>query len=221
MSPPKSADQNADARRELPSHATSRNETGRTPSVNSANGAVRALLSRRARERSVMLRWNGYTLILAYAILAAITILAIRAAGPLLLAGVAVFGLAMIWTLSRFQAKKIEGQLLEDELRVYTDLLTGPAQDRPSRGIPPAPGGRTESPLTGREMQVLRLVAAGKSNKETASALHISDQTVKNHLSHIFVKLHVGDRTSAALLAIRHDWITGTILDRPDQEGLE
>jgi len=56
--------------------------------------------------------------------------------------------------------------------------------------------------LSIREVDVLRLVAEGKSNKEIAAALKLSDGTVRIHLSHIFEKLGVHDRTQAALQAV-------------------
>lgn len=55
--------------------------------------------------------------------------------------------------------------------------------------------------LSEREVQVLRLVARGASNKEIASALHLAEGTVKNHVTSILTKLEVGDRTQAALRA--------------------
>nr|WP_269813387.1 response regulator transcription factor [Ornithinimicrobium sediminis] len=62
-----------------------------------------------------------------------------------------------------------------------------------------APGG-----LSPREVEVLRLVAAGKSNPEIAEALVLSEKTVARHLSNIFTKLDVGSRTAAAAFAYRH-----------------
>lgn len=55
--------------------------------------------------------------------------------------------------------------------------------------------------LSRREIEVLRLLAHGASNKEIGTALHIAEGTVKNHLTSIFGKLEVGDRTRAALRA--------------------
>jgi len=60
-----------------------------------------------------------------------------------------------------------------------------------------------EHDLTDREITVLRLVADGKTNKEIANVLDLSEKTVKNHVRNIFHKLHVYDRTQAAILAIR------------------
>jgi DNA-binding NarL/FixJ family response regulator len=56
-------------------------------------------------------------------------------------------------------------------------------------------------PLSDRELEVVRLVAQGASNKEVAAALYIAEGTVKNHLTSIFSKLDVRDRTQAALKA--------------------
>lgn len=63
--------------------------------------------------------------------------------------------------------------------------------------------GRIEHDLTDREITVLRLVAEGKTNKEIANGLDLSEKTVKNHVRNIFHKLHVYDRTQAAIHAIR------------------
>ena len=62
--------------------------------------------------------------------------------------------------------------------------------------------------LTRREIEVLRMIAAGSSNKEIASVLNISERTVKNHISNIFKKIDVSDRTQAAVFAIKNDIIT-------------
>ncbi len=58
--------------------------------------------------------------------------------------------------------------------------------------------------LTEREVEVLRLVASGRSNPEIASALILSEKTVARHLSNIFTKLNVGTRTAAAAFAYEH-----------------
>ncbi len=60
--------------------------------------------------------------------------------------------------------------------------------------------------LTQGEMDVLRLVAQGASNKEIAARLHLAESTVSNRLSNIYQKLHVNSRTQAALLALRRGW---------------
>lgn len=62
--------------------------------------------------------------------------------------------------------------------------------------------------LTERELEVLQLVASGKTNKEIGQVLYISDRTVQAHLSNIFSKLGVVSRTEAAMYAVRKGWIT-------------
>lgn len=61
--------------------------------------------------------------------------------------------------------------------------------------------------LTGREREVLIQVANGMFNKEIAMSLNISERTVKNHISNIFKKIGVFDRTQAAVFAIKNDLI--------------
>lgn len=59
--------------------------------------------------------------------------------------------------------------------------------------------------LTKREMEILTQVAGGMFNKEIANNLNISERTVKNHISNIFKKIEVSDRTQAAVFAIRNN----------------
>lgn len=61
--------------------------------------------------------------------------------------------------------------------------------------------------LTSRELEVLIQVANGMFNKEIANSLNISERTVKNHISNIFKKIGVFDRTQAAVFAIKNDLI--------------
>lgn len=58
--------------------------------------------------------------------------------------------------------------------------------------------------VTDREMDILKLMTQGQSNKEIAVELSISEKTVKNHITNIFRKLQVEDRTQAVLFAIKH-----------------
>ena len=70
--------------------------------------------------------------------------------------------------------------------------------NRPPQDLPP-----TEEPLTERELEILKLVAQGLSNQEIADALVISERTVGTHVSNILHKLHLANRTQAALYALR------------------
>jgi DNA-binding NarL/FixJ family response regulator len=87
------------------------------------------------------------------------------------------------------------GTLLQPAL---TDRLLRAVAERPAdvTGIP------EPVPLTGRELETLRLVAAGYSNREIAAALHLATGTVKNHVSSVLLKLGVRDRTRAVLRAL-------------------
>ena len=71
-------------------------------------------------------------------------------------------------------------------------------------------GGDTPGPnhgLTQRELQVLRLVAEGGTNKAIASKLNLSEKTIDRHVSNIFIKLDVSSRTAAAAFAYRHNLV--------------
>ena len=109
------------------------------------------------------------------------------------------------------------GYLLKDAER---DTLFASVRSAARGGSPLAPtvaarlvhslgrgGPRTPEPLTGRELEVVRLVARGASNREIARELRLSEATVKTHLIHIFEKLDVGDRTSAVTTALERGLI--------------
>jgi DNA-binding NarL/FixJ family response regulator len=80
--------------------------------------------------------------------------------------------------------QEVAGALLSEE-------ASGPVQGRGSS-------------LTEREREVLGLIADGRSNREIARALVLSEKTVKTHVSNILMKLDLADRTQAALWAVRH-----------------
>ncbi len=65
------------------------------------------------------------------------------------------------------------------------------------------PDGKAFAALSERELEVVRLVAEGLSNKEISSRLKLSDKTVKNHISHILAKMSLTARTQVAVYAIR------------------
>jgi NarL family two-component system response regulator LiaR len=72
----------------------------------------------------------------------------------------------------------------------------------------------TPDPLTTRELEILRLVAQGKSNKEIAECLVIAEETVHTHVSNILNKLHLASRTQAALYALKEG--IASVDDIPD-----
>ena len=75
-------------------------------------------------------------------------------------------------------------------------------QELSRRRVPKAAGG-----LTAREMEVLRLVAAGKTNRAIAAELFLSDKTVARHVSNIFTKLGLASRSAATAYAYNHDLV--------------
>jgi len=71
-------------------------------------------------------------------------------------------------------------------------------------GLQTQPAMQITDKLTEREVDVLRLVARGFSNADIAARLHLSEGTVRNHVSAVLAKLEVTDRTQAAVIAMQH-----------------
>ncbi len=92
------------------------------------------------------------------------------------------------------------GDELIDRALLTAALATAVDQSMPS----PEPTELEIEPLSDRERDVLRLIVQGFANNSIAETLNISLPTVKTHVQHILQKLHVSDRTQAALLALRH-----------------
>lgn len=88
---------------------------------------------------------------------------------------------------------------LTEAIAEATAVTTAPAEDHPSAAAEPAAPG-----LTQRETEVLRLLAAGHSNRAIAETLCLSERTVENHVLHILTKLDLPSRTAAATYAVRH-----------------
>jgi NarL family two-component system response regulator LiaR len=92
-----------------------------------------------------------------------------------------------------------EARLHPDITRKLMEKVSAPTGPAPAE----VPGG---DELTERELDVARLVAQGRSNREIAAELVISEKTVKTHISHILLKLDLDDRTQLAIHAIRKGW---------------
>ena len=98
-------------------------------------------------------------------------------------------------SISRIMAAKVMGEFSRQSTRVAS-------------GADPSPE------LSPREIEVLELVAHGKSNKEIAVALNIAENTVKNHLKNILEKLHLENRVQAATFALRQG-----LLNKPPKKN--
>ncbi len=90
-----------------------------------------------------------------------------------------------------------EPSLEPDIARKVLQELSHPGKKKP-----------TSDPLTERELEVLRLVSQGLSNKEIASKIFITEYTVRTHVSNILSKLHLASRTQAALYAVREGLVS-------------
>lgn len=101
------------------------------------------------------------------------------------------------------ELKKAINAVMNDESYIQSDLIPALNSKLVSRDTDKD---KIEQ-LTKRELEVLIQVANGMFNKEIAQALDISERTVKNHISNIFKKIEVADRTQAAVFAIRNDII--------------
>lgn len=107
------------------------------------------------------------------------------------------------------------GYLLKDVLKAdLVRAIQTAAQGKPTlhpeaqsylmRQVTASPPASPQANLTERELDVLRLLAQGQSNKEIAVTLHLTEGTVKGYVSAILAKLGVADRTQAALYAVKH-----------------
>jgi HD-GYP domain-containing protein (c-di-GMP phosphodiesterase class II) len=103
-------------------------------------------------------------------------------------------------------ARRLDGNAVEAVLR--------------SAGHPVRRRKQWPSGLTSREVEVLRLVARGLSNKEIARSLHISSKTTGSHIEHIYTKIGVSNRAQATLFAMRHGLMTDVGPETGSSRGL-
>ncbi len=100
------------------------------------------------------------------------------------------------------------GALLKEGLELTNRLGMSPLEEKITRVLEAVPGRSTlPDRLTRREVEVLRLLATGKTNQEIAGELFIADRTASNHVSNIFAKIKCGNRVEAAAYAHRHGLI--------------
>ena len=117
----------------------------------------------------------------------------------------------------RAEARRIAVSTGQERLLRLLDQV-GPPQpaeqdEQGSQGGPGAAG------LTPREIAVLRLLAAGSSNKEIASRLKISENTAANHVRSILLKTGAANRTQVAMLAVSRGWIADPVPPAPAESA--
>jgi DNA-binding NarL/FixJ family response regulator len=100
--------------------------------------------------------------------------------------------------------KDVDPQALVQAIRAVHDGHVLFAQEAADAMLGPDRGEKGATALTAREREVLVQIALGRSNREIARSLVVSEKTVKTHVSNILMKLGLQDRTQAALYAVRH-----------------
>lgn len=168
---------------------------------------IQRLLRQRAKERAAPLRWSVDSVILGYVCLATVIIMSLKEVALAITILTALLGIALVWLSSWLRIRKLENKFHEEEVDDYAELSRSKSSKQSRTLEAQSLVSSAESPLTPRELAVLEQMAKGRTNKEIASALQISSQTVKNHISHILWKLDVSDRTAAVLAALHRGWI--------------
>jgi DNA-binding NarL/FixJ family response regulator len=97
---------------------------------------------------------------------------------------------------------------LETSRRLFAQLGATTDLERVERLLR-APGAPASNGLTAREVEVLRLIASGRTNRRIAADLRISEKTVARHVSNIFTKLDVSSRAAATAYAFQHKLVPG------------
>jgi NarL family two-component system response regulator LiaR len=110
---------------------------------------------------------------------------------------------AFSYLLKTSRASEI-AQAIRSAVKGQSVLESQVASKLMNRFRQPKPTAQPHEELTEREMEVLKLIAAGKSNQEVADALFIGIKTVKFHVTNVLAKLGVEDRTQAAIYAFKH-----------------
>jgi DNA-binding NarL/FixJ family response regulator len=107
--------------------------------------------------------------------------------------------------------KDVDPEALARAIRTAADgnVVLAPEAAGPLSMRTQQPPARDAHALTGRELQVLTLLAQGRSNREIARKLGVAEKTVKTHVSSVLAKLGVADRTQAAVYAVRRGLAEG------------
>lgn len=107
---------------------------------------------------------------------------------------------------------RVHPEIVRKLMEKVAQPASPPPALQPQAAVQPKPPTRNAEEavveeLTEREREVTRLIALGRSNREIADELVISEKTVKTHVSHILEKLNLQDRTQLAIFAIRKGWV--------------
>jgi DNA-binding NarL/FixJ family response regulator len=113
---------------------------------------------------------------------------------------------------SAFVTKQIDPRDLSSAIR---QAVEGTVFQAVGGSSDPGSSPAEKAGLTGKELGVLRAVSRGLSNKQVARELFVSEQTVKFHLTNIYRKLDVANRTEAVHLAIRQQIVENPLFERP------
>lgn len=164
---------------------------------------VKSLLRQRAIEREISAQWNTYSLATIYGVLIFVVLLELLDVDNIIVVSIAVLGLTSLVVLARIHAHRMNKRLQKEEEQDFVEYF--PDYEVSNNEL--TPSSEAEKVLSGKELEVLSHIVTGKSNKEIAHSMDITTNTTKNHITHIFGKLGVNDRTSLALLAMQKGWI--------------
>ena len=173
-----------------------------------ARKGTEQMAAERARDRARTARWDVTVTVLAYALLTAVIILGFQGVAIGIVAPVAICGLGTIWLIGWRRGKRLYRRFYAEELYQLQELVRGGKAEA-----------FTRSPLSPRETEILDHIASGYINKQIASKLGISEQTIKNHMSSILRKLDVNDRTQAVVLAMHNGWISSQVGESSEPTG--
>jgi DNA-binding CsgD family transcriptional regulator len=166
-----------------------------------------SLLAISRRRNAKMIRMNRDIVMFSFLVLVVAALTSAETERTELVAAIAIPSLVGIWLFSRVQGRSID-RTAENEVVAICSVI--PSGEPDNGGSAPAHPAAVPCPLSDRELQVLATIAHGNSNKAVGVAMGITEQTVKNHLKHIFGKLQVYDRRRAIMAATNAGWMTGT-----------
>jgi len=158
------------------------------------------LATRRANMQVATAKWNLNIMMFTYAILVTVILLRLDGLAVQIISPIVIVGLAIICFVAWRQWKRLYKDLYAEELCQLEELFEEYRVET-----------LTSQVLSQREVEILSYIARGYANKQIATKLNISANTVKNHVSFIIRKLNVNDRTHAVALAIHNGWMSSQL----------